>query len=143
MKIKRIRFNSVSTDEGCKCDKCGQWIKNIWTVEFANGMNVNFGIDCFEKMTKEKLNAYGMKQMKSALKRIQMWSEKLQKWSDGEYTEDNCEAWKAEQADWSDSYWKGRSFDEYEEFMINQFIPRRLQDAEEELNKFRNINFNA
>jgi hypothetical protein len=140
--IKKIHFNRVGQNEGCCCDKCGQYIRNIWTVEYTDGIKLNFGIDCFEKMTKEKLNAYSMKQMKAALKRIQNWSEQLQKWQSGEITEED-ESWKNEQADWNkDSYWYGRSFNEYKDWMINEFIPYRLENAQKEFKKFQKINFN-
>lgn len=140
--ISKIQFNSVSQNEGCTCDRCGQYIKNIWTVTYKDGVVMNFGIDCFEKLNKETLNAYGMKQMKLALKKIQNWSEQLQHWTDGEFTEDNCEAWKCEQADWNDSYWKGKSFDEYKAWMIEEFIPYRIQKAQEQVDKFQKVNFN-
>ena len=72
--IKSVRFNRVGRNEGCTCDKCGQYIRNIWTVTYQDGVIMNFGIDCFEKLNKGNLNAYGQKLMKDALK----WIEKHQ-----------------------------------------------------------------
>ena len=74
--IKKISFSSVNVREGCTCDRCGQWIKNIWTVDFLEGFSMNYGIDCFEKLCKSgRLSDYGMKLMKKALKSISRYYE--------------------------------------------------------------------
>ena len=79
--IKSISFSSVSTNYGCTCDRCGQWIKNIWTVKFDDGISMNFGIDCFEKLCKSgKLTRYGEKLMRDTLKSIAFYSEQLKMW---------------------------------------------------------------
>lgn len=126
--IKNIRFDRVGKNEGCQCDNCGQYIRNIWTVEYKDGNKLHFGIDCFEKMSAAKLNAYEMKQLKKASKSLQTWTDVLEQWKSGQITED-CNEWQCEQADWSDSYWKGRSFEEYKEWKIAVWIPERIKDA--------------
>ena len=140
--IKKIKFDKVGKMEGCTCDRCGQYIQNIWTVTYTDDVIMHFGIDCFEKLNKEsKLNAYGMKIMKKALKSIQEWSEILNKWENGEITEES-ELWKNKQADWiKEDYWYGRQFEEYKEWMINEFIPVRIQNAQKEINRFKKVNF--
>ena len=141
-RIKKITFASVAKNEGCTCDRCGQYIKNIWTVTYQDDVVMNFGIDCFEKVSKEKLNAYGMKQMKKVLKSIQDYTERLEAWKSGEITED-CAYWQNQQAEWNkDSYWYGRKFEEYKDWMINEFFPARLEYEQKELAKFKNVNFN-
>ena len=79
--IKSISFAAVSTNYGCTCDKCGKWIKNIWTVNFDDGISMNFGIDCYEKMYKSgKLTKAGVKAMKDALKSIEYYTKCREEW---------------------------------------------------------------
>lgn len=142
-KIKKITFNRVEKDDGVICDRCGQYIRNIWTVEYTDGVIMHFGIECFEKLSKETLTTMGMKTMKKALKKLQNWTDKLDAWERGEITADNDDSWKYEQSDLcKDHYWHGRSFDEYREWMIKEFIPKRLEEAQVEIKRFGKVNFN-
>ena len=62
--IKRISFAHVGRNEGCLCDRCGQYIQNIVTVDYADGVRINYGRDCFDKLYKSgRLNAQGVKLM--------------------------------------------------------------------------------
>ena len=70
-KIRKISFSSVDKNQGCLCDRCGQYIKNRWTVKFDDGLTMNYGIDCFEKLKNTaKLSSYGNKIFKNAMKRL-------------------------------------------------------------------------
>ena len=46
-KIEKIYFQRVGKNEGCSCDKCGQYITNIWTVRYKGSADIHFGMDCF------------------------------------------------------------------------------------------------
>lgn len=142
MHIKSVKFNSVVANEGCTCDRCGQYIKNIWTVEYTEGARFNYGIDCFEKVQKSGLNATGIKAMKKILKSIEGYYTALEEFKTR--TEGTDESWKTEQADWNrDSYWHGREYSEYKDWMINEFFPNRIASKEKELERFKKVNFVA
>lgn len=44
-KIKAVDFYKAGSQDGCLCDRCGQYIRNIWKVQYADGTTVRFGID--------------------------------------------------------------------------------------------------
>ena len=138
--IKRISFNSVGQLEGCQCDRCGQYIKNIWTVEYQEGLTLHYGIDCFEKVKKSGLNDYGRKQMNKILKSIQIYTERLEKYTNGEMTAETDDGYKTSQQD-KYSYWYGRPYEEYNAYMINEFFPYRLSREQDELKRFAKVNF--
>ena len=139
-RIKSINFSHTDRIHGCMCDRCGQWLQNIWTVEFSSGDTINFGIDCFNKMTQGKLTDYGKKLLKKSLDRLKKWQTELKKWQDGEYTAENCESYQFEQQ-FPDHYFYGKSFDEYKEFQITQWIPARIECARKDIEKFSRIEF--
>ena len=129
-RIIGIKFDHTGKNDGCTCDRCGQWITNIWTVKFDDGITAHFGIDCYEKMCKDsRLNDYGMKLMKKALKRIA----DFQKMQDDfeKQTAETCIAYQNEQADWNDSFWKGKSFEEYRQWMLEKWFPARFADCQD------------
>lgn len=142
--IKNIRFAAVGKNEGCTCDRCGQYIRNIWTVSYIEGIQFNYGIDCFEKIYKGAgMNAYGVKTMKKILKAI----EELEKRCEEEKnkTAETDEWWVALQDGRLDknNYWYGRTYAEYKEWQINEFFPTRIESRQKELEQFRKINFEA
>lgn len=149
--IKSILFHSVNQKEyGCNCDRCGQWLKNIWTVSYTDGTSINYGIDCFEKVYKGskggKLNKEGTKIMNRALKSIEHWSKVLQDYKDGKFTAENDQSYlmcqdKGDGSWFSESYWTGRPYDEYKTWMIEVWIPARFEDAQKEINRFKKVNF--
>jgi len=142
--IKRISFSRVGKQEGCTCDRCGQYIQNIWTVEYKEGLRMNYGIDCWEKVYKKGLNAAGSKLMKKAMESIKSYEERLAQYISGEITAETDESYKADQMDWNkDNYWYGRSFEEYKDWMINEFFPHRIADKQKELARFQKVNFEA
>lgn len=140
--IKKISFESVGKNEGCQCDKCGQYIRNIWTVDFQDGIRMNFGIDCFEKMSKGKLNDYGMKLMKKALKSIETYQKLLDK--EKALTEETDIRYQMTQqhVDWKDDdYWMGHPWEEYHKWMIEEWYPERFKEAQQKLERFGKVNF--
>ena len=79
--IKEIRFAHVGRNEGCLCDRCGQYIQNIVTVHWTDDIVVNYGTECFSKLCKTgRLTAHGLKLMHKALKSIERHTEELEKY---------------------------------------------------------------
>lgn len=140
--IKKIRFDHTDdTNGGCTCDRCGQYIRNIYTVTYTDGVVMHFGIDCFEKLNKaSKLTTQGMKIMRKALRNIEFYSEKLNEWKNGVWTEENCIAWQIEKED-KLSYWSDKTFEEYKDWHINEFYPARFAEAQKQIDRFRKIDF--
>lgn len=139
--IAKIRFNSVGRNDGCTCDRCGQYIRNIWSIEYKEGFTVNYGIDCWEKVYKAgKLNQYGEKHMRKIMKSIRSYEEMLAKYVSGEMNEETDSAWKYGQTDKHDA-WYGEPYETYRDWMINEFFPYRISIEQEELKKFSKINF--
>ena len=142
--IKSIRFDKVSRNDGCTCDKCGQYIINVWTVQYADGVTLHYGIDCFEKIWKSgKLTRYAEKLMHKALKNIEFYSEKLEMWK--VLTEQEAEEQgllnELKTTDWNESYWAGKTFEEYKNWMVDEFFPGRLEICQRDIGKFSKVNF--
>lgn len=137
--VLRIHFASVSQKEGCTCDRCGQGIRNIWTVDYAEGFSVHYGIDCWEKVYKSSnLSQYGEQQIKKIMKSIKSSEEMLAKWVNGSMDEDAKHNFNPSEND----AWYGHTFEEYKEWMINEFIPYQIECKQKELKKFSKVNFN-
>lgn len=143
-KITGIHFDRATRLTGCTCDKCWQWIQNIWTVSFDDNTKFHYGIDCFEKMTKSgKLTKVGENLLKKTIKSIAFYEEQLILWST--ITEEEAEE-KGLLTDlrnevWNTSYWAGRSFREYRDWQVNEFFPYRIAEEQKVLKKFENVNF--
>lgn len=138
--IKKINFEHVGKNEGCLCDRCGTYIRNIVSVEFTDGVKVNYGQDCFEKLYKSsKLNSAGISLMKKTLKRIDRYTAELESYVSGEINEENDESYKIEQM--FDGYWKGRPYEEYKNFMINEFLPERFKECQKDVDRFSKVRF--
>ena len=142
--IKSIRFDHVERTAGCTCDKCGQYITNVWTVKYAGGVQLHYGIDCFENVCKSgNLTTYGQKLMRKTLKSIELYSERLEMWKT--VTEEEA----AEKgllsdlivASWNTSYWAGKSFEEYRDWMVNEFFPFRLAECQKDIDRFSKVSF--
>lgn len=142
-RITKIMFARVGKQEGCLCDRCGQYIRNIWTVNYADGVTMNFGIDCFEALAKESaLTTYGIKTLKKALKRIADYQDLLD--AEKAKTEETDLRYQETQItyEWKDKdYWFGKPWAEYHKWMIDVFYPMRIADAQKEIARFRNVNF--
>lgn len=142
--IKKIKFSRVGKQEGCTCDRCGQYIRNIWTVDYKEGLTMNYGIDCWEAICKEGLSKQGIRLMNKTMKSLQSYEERLAAYTSKEITEENDMAYQTEQADWNkDSYWYGRSWEEYRDWMVNDFFPERISGKQKELERFSKVDFKA
>jgi hypothetical protein len=140
--IKKISFNSVGKNEGCVCDRCGQYIRNIWTVEYREGLTQNYGVDCWMKVLKEGLDKRGVSEIKKIMKSIENYQNNLSRYLNNELTAETDESYQIEQADWNkQSYWYGRSFEEYRTWLVEEFFPYRISEAQKRLNKYRKVNF--
>ena len=84
--IKRVDFNTVGRNEGCLCDNCGQYIRNIWTIEFVEGESLHFGIDCYRKHIFGRLSDYGKKEMRRIMRDIEFWEKKAVDYRSGKMT---------------------------------------------------------
>ena len=140
--IKRISFSTVPTKLGCNCDRCGQWIKNIWTVEYKEGFTINYGIDCFEKVYKNSgLSQQGEKMLKKSLKYIKELYKQLDDYKNGKITAETDKGYQFAQTCDGGHYWKGKPYEEYKAFMIDECLPAWIEKQEQGLEKFKNINF--
>lgn len=141
--IKKITFHTAGRQEGCVCDRCGQYIRNIWTVQYADGVTMRFGIDCFEILTKESgLSAYGRKQLNKALKSIEKHRELYER--EKNLTEETDIAWQNIQHPWdyeARDYWYDRPWEEYHEWRMNEFFKIRFEEDQREIDRFSGVNF--
>lgn len=142
-RIERIDFEKVSRNRGCTCDKCGQYITKVWTVRYSGGVDVRLGMDCFDTMLKEsRLNDFGMKAMKKALKSIERHHKGFEE--EKRLTEETDEGYKGTQvkpAYGTPSYWYGRPWAEYHEWMLTEWWPARFAEDQKEIDRFSKINF--
>ena len=140
-KLKKITFHTAPVKDGCTCNRCGQYIRNIWTVEFEEGIIMTYGIDCFEKILKTgNLTDYGRKLMKQTMKSIEAHYQAINR--QAELTEETDEGWKYLQADWNKcNGWYGEKYSDYKAWMLGEFIPTQIARDQETLNKFRKADF--
>lgn len=140
--LRSVKFARVGRNEGCTCDRCGQYIQNIWTVYFEGEEPIHFGIDCFEKLNRGALNDYGMKLMRKALQHL----ERTQKGYEKELTltEDTDEMYKSTQTkrEWEQAdYWFGHPWEEYHDWMLNVWWKKRFEECQQEIDRFKKVNY--
>lgn len=142
-RIKKVDFHKVGKQEGCLCDRCGQYIQNIWTVQYSDGITARFGVDCFEKLNKESgLTAFGQKELKKALKKIQDHRELYE--AEKAKTEETDIRWQNIQnpSEWeSKDYWYGRPWEEYHNWMLTEFFKIRFEEDQKAIDRFAKVNF--
>lgn len=111
--LRNVSFSSAPT-VSCTCDRCGQGIKNIWSVSFSNGITYNYGIDCFAKLSKESnLTDIGRKNFKKLLNSLKKCEEWVAKWETMTY-EQYEEIYWANIKDEERQYFPGPLKGEYE-----------------------------
>ena len=139
-RIKSMNFSSVGKNEkGCVCDKCGQYIRNIWTVKFDDGISMNYGIDCFAKLRNTgNLSSYGEKLLKKSMKRLEGISE-LTEIIKNRKPEDDYQ-YQQNQND-KLSPWYQVDYEEYRKWWLNEVIPERIADIQKDIDRFKNVNF--
>lgn len=141
--IKRIDFTHVSRNEGTLCDRCGQYIQNIATVEYADGLTLNYGLDCFNKLSGSgNLSAYGKKLFKKTVNTIKFYEKELADRKSGKFNAENDNGWIWILNSAADGYTNPYgSYEEFNEYQINELLPHRIAGAQKELEKFSKVNF--
>ena len=120
--IKDIRFDSVDRKDGLVCDRCGAYIRNIYTVTYSDGLVARYGMECFKKLFDAgKLTDFGRKLMMKALKRLKEAYETREKWLSVNTLEEaekkNLDVYPFKNYD----AWKGCTFEEYKDFSSYQY----------------------
>lgn len=139
--IKNITFARVGRNDGCLCDKCGQYIRNIVTVAYTDGLTLNYGQDCFDNMWKNgRLTDHGKKLFRKALKYKKAHDVEYAKYISGEMNEENDESWKATLY-WNKEVWADKTYDEYRSWMIEKWYPQRFKEDAERIERFSKVNF--
>ena len=132
-RIKSISFSSVGHKQGCSCDRCGQYIQNIYTVIFSDDVVMHYGIDCFEKLCKTgKLSEYGRKTLKKAVKDMKIWQGHLEQYLTR--TKETDVGYWNQQHEGSDSRWKDAPWVEYRDSMIKS-MHYEIRQCENEIEK--------
>ena len=143
--IKEIRFAHVGRKEGCLCDRCGQYIQNIVSVDYTDGVTIRCGQDCFKNLYDSgKLSAFGVKLMRKALKSIETHSRQLEAYTSGKMTADNDESWKSfETPQNKGCYWAVHhdDYEAYRQWMITEWFPQRFKEDQKMIDRFANVNF--
>ena len=134
--IKDIRFDYVDRKDGLICDRCGAYIRNIYTVTYSDGLVARYGMECFKKLFDAgKLTDFGRKLMMKALKRLKEAYETREKWlsvntlEEAEKNHLNVFPFKNYEA------WKGHTFEEYKDFWVNEekgFTASEFTEAQKE-----------
>lgn len=142
--IKNISYAHVGKYEGCLCQRCGQYIVNIITVHYADGTNIDMGMDCFKKVEETgRLSAYGKKLFDKAVRTAKRHHEEYNKYINGEMTAETDQSWISLGSDVNKGhYWNvHRDYEEYKRWMIEEWYPIRFREDEKEFAKFGKINF--
>lgn len=130
-------YYSVPKSESNTCDCCGKSIQNICSITTVENEHFNFGTTCFDKVIKDKLQPYQRKEMNKALKGIRNYCEQQEIWKDmteEKYIETHYDKpWE--------NYDDIHTFEEYKNWMLNEFFPYRLSEKEKILSRFSKIDF--
>jgi hypothetical protein len=148
--LQHVSFSSTP-EVRCTCDRCGQGIKNVWSVSFTNNVTYNYGIDCFEKLSKHSnLSEIGKKNFKKLLKSLKKCEENVAKWETMTYEQYEEMYWaniKDEERQFFDGPLKGEyenpnnlSWEEFKARKLDCAI-ERLNNEKKELDKFNKVWF--
>lgn len=81
--------------------------------------------------------------MRNTLKQIAFYSERLEMWK--ALTEQEAEEkgllGDLKETDWNTSYWAGKTFEEYKNWMVNDFFPHRLEECQKDIDRFSKVKF--
>ena len=143
--IKDIRFDSVDRKDGLVCDRCGAYIRNIYTVTYSDGLVARYGMECFKKLFDAgKLTDFGRKLMMKALKRLKEAYETREKWLSVDSLEEAKEKGLDVQPFETYEAWKEHTFEEYRDFWVNEergYTANDIKRAKDDLARFKNVNF--
>ena len=143
--IKDIRFDTIGKKDGLICDRCGAYIRNIYTVTYSDGLIARYGMECFKKLFDAgKLTDFGRKLMMKALKRLKETYETREKWlsinSLEEAEKKNLDVYPFKNYE----AWKGYTFEEYRDYWTSEemgYTASDIKRAKEDLARFKNVNF--
>lgn len=138
MKIKKIMYYSVPRSESATCACCGKSIQNICSITTIEGEHFNFGTTCFDKLIKDKLQSFQRKEMNKAIKFIKSYCERMSEWYN--MTEEKyCEThYIGDGLPWKTT--EGlETFEDYKNWMINEFFPYRISEEEKIIARFSKI----
>lgn len=142
MKIIDIRFDHVSKNDGCICDNCGQYITNVYTITYDNGLKLHYGIECYRKLINaSNLTRQGTKLLNKIAKNLAFYYEVRAKWEAVD-TYENAEAMKLL---WYRDYkeneaWEGATFEEYRKFQVH-CADVQIEKNKKELTRFKHAKF--
>ena len=146
MKIKKITYYSVPRSESGTCACCGKSIQNICSVETVEGEHFNFGTTCFDKLIKDKLQSFQRKEYNQAIKFLKRYCKQQKIWED--MTEEdylNSEMYRTACICDGGAPWEIKvdlnSFEDYKNWMVNDFFPYRIEQEEKVIEKYSRINF--
>ena len=93
----------------------------------------------FEKM-KEREAAKVRERQAAYRKRMEAYRRKLALKAEQEAEEKGLLG-ELKVTDWNESYWAGKTFEEYKDWMVNDFFPSRLECCQKDIDKFSKVNF--
>lgn len=149
-RVTNLYFEHVRKQEGCLCDKCGQYIQNIYTVTYDDIPVQHFGIDCFTKLMKtSNLTEVGKSKLRKLIKDITYLTDYITVWESIHTYEEAVDKQKqllgkinlnlsvyTEYEAWEDS-----SFEEFRQFCIDNFGKKKLAEKQVELSKYKGVRF--
>lgn len=154
--IKNITFWKYGRNDGKTCYKCGAYITNVYTVTYSDGLVADYGSECFDKLWKSgNLSSYGVKEFRKILKNIKDYNEIKRSWLNCKTEQELIEKPLTYSSNYLDRYneseyvqnqykysaHKNDTFEEYKNYIVNQFIPYRLSTLEKELARFNRLDF--
>ncbi len=136
MNIKHIRFYNVPKNESEICDCCNKSIQNIYYITTDDETTLKFGCTCFKKIIKNRgYNKTVNTKINKILKTLITYSEMTTEWQG--MTEKLC-AEKYPYIYEKIGNTEGiDNFKDLQEFYLQDLIPYRTQEAENELKKYR------
>lgn len=144
--IQDIRFDSADKNGGLLCDRCGAYIKNIYTVTYSDSLVARYGIECFKKLFDAgKLTDFGRKLMMRTLKKLKEAYEAREKWLNVNSLEEAKErSLPYTQVFETYEAWEGHTFEEFKDFCTSEergFFASDLKKAKRDLARFKKVNF--
>jgi hypothetical protein len=132
MKVEYVQGRDV-------CERCGAYIKNIFIITFDDGYSIRVGSECVKKVLKEtNLTDKGCTYVERLMKPVEKYRKLLATWQRISY--EQALAKKMLVMRWDDEAGKHRNqteeeFEESKARMVNIFLPRRIREEEEEMNR--------
>lgn len=146
MKIKKIAYYSVPRSESSTCSCCGKSIQNICSIETVEGERFNFGTTCFDKLIKDKLRSFQRKEYNQAIKFLKGYYKQQKVWEN--MTKEDylgSEMYRTACICDGGAPWETKtgldSFEDYKNWMLNDFFPCRIEQEEKVIEKYSRIDF--